>query len=445
MSTTTTGKAIRQALATLIWGLVNIGAQAGSGASTTTLVDTLNYKGRAGSPGIYDNAIVRMTSGTLAGETTFVDYVDPATGTIYLDPALSGTPADTDEYEIWMKGVDPDDVDRLRDDCLDRICSVWRINPVTIITDGDLEDSGLTHWSVTAGGAATRTKGFASSPDAKSRRQLTVVHTTAATDMIESDTIEVQPGETYYLEVPVKCYVTATNAPATASVLPYDVVNTTNISIGGGRTTHTGRGWGRISLYFQVPTNCYIMKIRLKSDTAASTSVWGGFCLLHRNATEITLPDRVRTKSRVGKTFLTSQVSTSTNAINNTRYKLREYKNVERVQIGSNVQLFCQPGFANNSMFFYERGYFDRLETGYTTKAQRAAGDIATTDAPLEYVAAVLAEQLTKRMLDKFGADWQDDWTRASAWANYWEGEFGPLPQHIFENEVPVFIPDLKV
>lgn len=443
MSTTTTGKAIRQALSTLIGGLVDIGQQVGSGGTTTTIVDAGNLKGRALPPSMYDNAVVRVSSGTRQGETTYVDYVDPSTGTIYLDPALTGALADGDEYEIWMRGVDPDYVDRLRDDCLQYLVSTWRQITLSCIPDGDLETSGVTNWVVVSG--ATRSKSLGGFPDAKSRWMLSVVHTTASTDFIDSGNVDCQPGENYFLEVPVQAYVTATSAPATATVVPYDVTNSANMTYGGIRIAHTGRGWGRLSLYFTIPADCYQFKIRLKSDTNASTTNWGQFSCHHRDATEFTLPDRIRSKKRVGHTFWTGQVTPATNWVNNTRLKFREYKNVEREQIGSNVVLFFNPGTSNNAIYFYERGYFARLESGYVTPAQRLAGDSATTDAPLEYAAAVLAEQLTKRMLDKYGSDWQDDWVRASTWSNYWEGEFGPEPQRIHENTQPVYIPDLRV
>lgn len=451
MSNTTTGKQIRQLLASLLGGVCEIGAQAGSGASTTTIVDTQNYAGRAIPSSMYDNAVLRMTSGSLAGQTTFIDYIDGSTGTIYLNPALSGTPADTDEFEIWLHGIDPDYVDRLRDDALQYTCSVWRQNVMTVIADGDLQTTtngatpgDVSHWTVV--GSATRTKGFASAPEAKSRFLLSVVHTTAASDFIDSDIVECQPDEIYFVEVPVKAYVTATSAPATATCQPYDADNSANIAFASAiRTTHTGRGWGKLSFSFQIPSNCYRFKLRLTSDTNASTTVWGQFACHKIHQTQLTLPDRIRTKSRVGRTFLTTQVQNSQQYLNNSQRKIREYKNVERNQVGSNVVLWFNPELAYwNACYYYERGYFPRLQTGYTTAAQRSAGDAATTDCQIEYVAAAVAEVLAKRMLDK-DASWQDKWVRATAMLNYWEGEFGPEPQHVFENSVPVVVPQLRV
>jgi hypothetical protein len=443
MATTVTGQQIRQQLASILGGVMEIGQQVGASGSATTIVDAGNLKGRNLPSSMYDNAQVRVTSGMRAGETTYVDYLDPATGTLYLDPALTGALADGDEYEVWMKGVDPDWVDRLRDDVLQFTVSTWRQNPVTIITDGDLEMPGVTHWNIV--GSATRTKSLGGAPDVKSRWQLAIVHTTAASDFIDSDAIDCQPGEYYYFEAPVKAYVTATGAVATASMVPQDVTNTAAITVGGQRTTHAGRGWGRLGILFTIPTGCYQFKLRFKSDTAASTTVWGGMCLMNVRATEITLPDRIRTKRRVGKTFLTTQVRNSAQVVNNTRMKLPEYHNVERNQIGSNVVLFFYPQFGQQVVYYYERGYFARLSAAYVTPAQRLVGDAATTDAPLEYAGAALAEKVTKLMLDKFGADWQDDWARASAMLNYWEGEFGPEPQRVHESETPVSIPNLRV
>lgn len=443
MATTYTGTQLRQMIVSYLGGVMDIGQQVGAGGSTTTIVDAGNLKGRNLPSSKYDNATVRVTTGTRKGETTYVDYLDPSTGTLFLDPPLTGALGDGDEYEIWMRGIDPDDVDRWRDDVLQQVCSTWRQIGLTIIPDGDLETAGVTHWNVVSG--ATRTKALGGFPDVKTRWQLSVVHTTASTDFIDTDTMDCQPGEYYYLEVPLKAYVTATSAAATASLIPFDVTNSVNITVGGQRTTHTGRGWGRLGILFTIPAGCYQFKLRLKCDTNASTTVWGGICLMNIRATEITLDDRIRTKRRVGKTFLTTQVRNSAQVVNNTRFKIREYHNVERNQIGSNVVLTFNPEFGQQAVYYYERGYFARLSAAYVTPAQRTVGDAATTDAPLEYVGAALAEKIAKLMLDKYGAEWQDRWARASAWFNYWEGEFGPEPQRIHEQETPVHIPNLTV
>ena len=444
MSTTTTGEEIRQGLVEEHSDMLYLGAQAGSGGSSTTIVDT-ELEGRAVSAQMFDGAILRVSSGTRAGERTRIDYLDPDTGTLNLDPALSGALADTDTYEIWLRGIDPDYVDRLRDHCLATVCSVWRQNVVTVIPDGDLEASGVTNW--TAAGGATRSKGYGGFPDVKARRRLSVVHTTAATDYVESDPVDCLPGERYFLEVPIQAYVTATPAsPAVASIDVRDLSNTASVSLGGIRSSHTGRGWGRISLLFTIPTDCYRFSIRLKSATASSTTVWGQFACHLSDGTEFTLPDRVRSKKRVGKTFFTGDVISDTSAINRARYKLRPYWNVERNQVGSNVELMFQPGLPNNAVYYWERGYFDRLQTNYFTTAGRTTGDDATTDCPKEYIVAALAERLCKRMLDKPGGEeWQDDWARASATLNYWEGVFGPEPKMIHENEHPVVIPHFRV
>lgn len=452
MSTTTTGKAIRQLLASLIGGVCEIGAQAGSGATSTSIVDTQNYQGRAIPASMFDNAVLRMTSGSLAGQTTYVDYVDGATGTIYLNPALGGTPADTDEFEIWMRGVDPDYVDRLRDDVLQFTTSVWYPNVITMIPDGDLMTTAngatqgdVSNWVIV--GSATRSKVLGASPDAKTRFTLSVVHPTASTDWIDSGNVACNADEIYWLEVPVKAYVTATSAPATASLVPYDVTNGADIAIASSIvSTHTGKGWGKLSFSFQIPSGCSEFKLRLKSNTNNSTTVWGMFACHKVNQSEITLPNRIRTKSRVGKTFLTTQIANASQYNNLFQFKMKEYKNVERTQLGSNVVLYFNAPLSYwNACYYYERVYFNRLQAGYTTATQRSGGDAAVTDCPLEYAAAALAEALCKRMLDRYGADWQDDWVRAASMLNYWEGEFGPEPQHVFQNTVPVNIPQLRV
>jgi hypothetical protein len=62
-----------------------------------------------------------------------------------------------------------------------------------------------------------------------------------------------------------------------------------------------------------------------------------------------------------------------------------------------------------------------------------------------EYIAAKLARQVTKWMLDKYGADWQDDWVRASADDDYWEGQMGPEPQMVSEGESTITVPQFLI
>jgi hypothetical protein len=127
-------------------------------------------------------------------------------------------------------------------------------------------------------------------------------------------------------------------------------------------------------------------------------------------------------------------------------FKLTPYLATERIQMGGQVECWFRPSLSNLPVFFYERGYFDRLSTNYLTVAQRIVGDAAATDCQVEYAVATIASRLAEYMLNREGGDgWRDEWIRAEASRNYWEQEMGPEPQFVHEAESPPFIPYFEV
>jgi len=520
---TVTGKQIRQGLVEYgDW--VFLGTQVGvTGASTTAIPDAERLKGLNLPSTMFDNCIVRIASGLLAGETSNVDYLDNVNGILYLTPALTGTLATNDEYEIWLRGIDPDIVDRLRDDCLQKFCSQWRVVPLTVVPNGDMEKQGnrvdvaivsstdaspiamttATHglqtgdevfisghlvntnangsWKITrtsataftldgsvalgagVGGAtgyvgsftaaphwtiaatATRSIVFSQFPNAHSRHVLRVGHVTAATDYVKSDPIDVNPGEKFFLQVQVSAYVTATPAsPATASIVVQDLTNAAAVTLSGLKTSHIGKRPGWISLTWTVPVGCYQIELRLSTDTASSTTVWGGIACHVRENNRVSLPDRITSRKRVGTFYSTTSVQT-VEAQADLVYKAAPFQSIERVQVGNQVEVYVNPPLGEFALYFYERGYFDRLSINYFTVAQRFQGDHTPTDIKLEYAIAALATRVAKFYLDKYGEDWQDDWVRASADFNYWEGQHGPEPKLVAEVESQIFIPNLSI
>jgi len=438
---TVTGVQIRQALVEQTGSIVMLSESTGAGTASY-ITDTERLKGVNLPSTLYDNCFVRISSGTRQGEIAMVDYLDPINGNLYVTPDLAGALSTGDDYEIWQRGVDPDIVDRLRDDVLERFCSQWRIIALSVITDGDLQDSGVGSWTVVAG--VTRSKVYPAFPDAHTRRLLSVVHATAATDYVSSASVYTQPGERFFLECSVTAYVTATSAPATASIVVRDITNGADVTLGGRKTSHIGRGRGHISLLWSIPAGCYEFQLYLKSNTNASTTQWGPFFCHPRDKTRLSLPDRIRSRKRVGRFFDLTQVNPAQSEQRDNYYKY-SHRNVERVQIGSQVEVNFSPPLGENAIAFYERGFYERLSASYFTAAARVVGDAASTDCPKEYVVAALMERVAKYYMDTYGTAWQDDWVRASTELAYWEAEFGPEPQYIEENETPVGIPQLRV
>lgn len=512
------GKEIRQGLVEYgDW--VFLGTQVGTtGATASAIPDATRLKGLALPSTLFNNCIVRIVSGAAAGERTYVDYLDPNAGILYVNPALSVALAATDEYEIWCRGIDPDMVDRLRDDCLQKFCSQWRIVPVSQVEDGDLEDKttveavaitsstnatpiavtasavhGLVTgaqvsivghktntnangvWTVTvtsttvftldgsvgngAGtdgyvvapngigawtevGSAVANKLYAVFPHAHSHRILSISHPTAASDYLESALIDVQPAEQWFVQVVAQAYVTATPSTGVVATLDvYDVTNAASIDTG----TMTGKGPDVISIQFTVPAGCYQIKLQLKAGTNAATTRWSPFALHKRGRHSFSLPPRVSARKRVGTFFTLPESNEAASVAIDSKLKNAPFQSIERVQVGGQVEIYVNPQTNAFPMYYYERGYFPRLSPNYFTTLNRITGDGAPVDVHKEYIIAALATRVAKYMLDKHGEEWQDDWVRASADFNYWEGQHGPEPRLIVEVESPLYIPQLSV
>lgn len=437
---TVSGLQIREALAEQVGGWVFLGSATGVGAANY-IEDTIRLKGINLAAGLFDGCIVRIASGARAGERVYVDTLDPLTGFLYVTPSLTGVMAASDTYEVWQRGLDPDIVDRIRDDCLARFCSQWRPIAFSIITDGDMQESGVTHWTIAGG--ATRSKFFAQFPDAHWRRELRVVHTTAATDYVKSDSLYVNPGERFFLQTAVRAYVTATSAPATASIVVRDITNGADIPIGGLKTSQIGRGQGHISILWSIPAGCYEIQLWLKSDTDASTTAWGPIYCHKRTKTRGSLPDRITSKERVGNFYALTQINPAQSE--QADFRFRRKIAATRYQVGAQVEVNFEVVTDIFAIGYSERGFFDRLQTDYFTAAGRTAGDAALTDCQKEYIVSSLATQVSKFMLDLYGESWQDDWVRNSSELAYWEGQFGPEPQYVEENTNAVYIPQVTV
>jgi hypothetical protein len=436
------GKEIRQSLVAYgDWVFLGKVTAASNGSY---IEDTQRVKGVNLPSTLFDGARVRIASGSRQGETSYIDYLQPSAGRLYLTPALSGSLSVGDEYEIWLKGIDPDIVDRLRDDALSRFCSQWRLVPLSIVPGGDLADEDVsTKWSI-AGGASVSFRLAKADEQLVSRRIMSVTVPTAETAYAKSTAFPVHPSTLLFVEAPISAFITGSPEQAAVGLIKlFDVTNGQYINTSGPRTEHTGPAWGRVQYIVRLPSNCYRLELHVTSKTSNATVEIGAIAAHPVNITRIALPDRITTKSRVGTTFVISSSLDRVHPL--TEYKLRPWQNVEREQVGEHVFLRVTPPLTTQAVFYYERSYYPRLQSDYYTVAGRAAGDAATTDCPLPYIQAALAERVSKYYMDIYGQVWQDDWMRASSELNYWENEFGPEPHYIEENTQSVYVPQLRV
>lgn len=126
-----------------------------------------------------------------------IHQFDPSSGTIPFAPAIgtvNGTAGSVNgEYEIWP-GVHPDEADS----AINRILAETYYKayvPITLCTDGDMEDSGVTNWAA-VGSPTTRDKAASTLP--LGRQSLSLASAAAATGAT-SNSIPVSEGEPLFV------------------------------------------------------------------------------------------------------------------------------------------------------------------------------------------------------------------------------------------------------
>lgn len=135
------GQAIREEL--WRWGLIEL-LGTNSGTETDYIIDATRLKSDSLSGSAYDDCYIRCTksdNGAPDGEQVKVDYLDTANGYLYITPVFSAALDATSTYEVWKAGIDPDDVDRARDEALTRLCSMWYMHPVSEVINASYVDA----------------------------------------------------------------------------------------------------------------------------------------------------------------------------------------------------------------------------------------------------------------------------------------------------------------
>lgn len=136
----TTGQEIREEL--LNWGVILLlGRATTTAASTDRLRDVRRLKSTVLASSAFDNCYVRASGGNVDGEVVRVDYLNAANGDLYVSPDWSEAPDTDTTYEVFRPGVDPDDVDRMRDRALTDICAQWYLHPLSEVPNANYIDN----------------------------------------------------------------------------------------------------------------------------------------------------------------------------------------------------------------------------------------------------------------------------------------------------------------
>lgn len=241
--------------------------------ATTTVTDTA-LKEIASFPQDLVGAWIRLmyfdNSGTpaLQEQVSRIHQYDPAVGTITFSPTIgtvNATAATVDgEYEIWPD-IHPDAVDQFINDVLNSLIYEGFI-PLTLVTDGDMEDSDLTNWT-SVGSPTTDAK--ATSPFLVGRQAIHIV-ADAATEGRRSANIPVTPGEQFIVSVPIKVDV------GTCVVTFFDVTNSEVIKA----VTITDTAAVEVRFTESAPADCENVYIQAVSAASADDFYIGPISIL---------------------------------------------------------------------------------------------------------------------------------------------------------------------
>src|SRR3990167_1581200 len=181
-----------------------------------------------------------------------INQFDPSAGTLTFSPAIGTVNANAGsvngEYEIWPD-IHPDFVDSTINNILSSLRFLSHL-PVTLIPDGDMEDSytlGTSEnftqwWKVNSPTSAA--KSTTSYPFPFGRQYVDVVTGAVISRGVQSATIPVDDAETLYVAVMVQ-KTPATSETGTFNVILYDVTNATALK------TVTVSGQQPVIVYFQ--------------------------------------------------------------------------------------------------------------------------------------------------------------------------------------------------
>ena len=207
-------------------------------------------------------------SSALQEQVSRIHQFNPSTGALTFSPDIGAVNSTADnvngEYEIWPD-INPDAVDNYINDVLNSLIYEGFL-PITLVSDGDMEDSGLTNWT-SVGSPTTDAK--ATSPFKVGRQAIHIV-ADAATEGRRSANIPVSPNKQFNVSVPVKVDV------GSAVVTFFDVTGSAAIKT----TTVTDTAAVEVRYTANSPADCEEVYIQVVSAASADDFFIGPISIL---------------------------------------------------------------------------------------------------------------------------------------------------------------------
>jgi hypothetical protein len=266
-------------------GLLEIGTA--TGGSTTTLVSAVypfKTSRSNASTKTYEGCELRIITGDEAESLCEIASYSPSTGTFTASIAWVTGPSNGDVFHIYKRGVRYGDIWAAINRAL-RKRFYLTILPVTLISDGDMEASGVTAWT----NSDANLSKVATAGNLFRGSQSLFVDNTGANGYAQSCTLNVQPGTGYYSEVLVRA------ASGTAKFVVWDITNSAEID----SKQYTYAGKGRLQISFTTPGTCEQIAFRLQGVEADADTYWDNLICLRSGAHVVDLPDYITDESQV--------------------------------------------------------------------------------------------------------------------------------------------------
>jgi len=248
--------------------------------TTATLVDAVGLKSSLKGSQEWVGQYLYRPAAAAAGDMTRQIYTfDPATGTLVPDTAWTNAPANAEAYEIYRYLHPEKEMVNCIDQGLARcFYKYWDI--LTLVTDGNMETSGVTNWTVSNSAATKVTSGVPRGTQALRSTNA------AASGYLRTASIDVRSSTSYF--VSVYCRVIS-GTSVTATLTLYDVTNSAALAT----DTSTGMNWERLTCAYAVPSTCQQVQVRLTGSALNSITEWKDLVLLPYSVDEIALPSWV--------------------------------------------------------------------------------------------------------------------------------------------------------
>src|SRR3990167_6610161 len=219
---------------------------------------------------------IQSTTAATHADTTDVYKIGPAIGEIAnitnvdfsvaavavtITPALSCQMVVGQAYEIH-RSFHPSIIHTHLDTVMGSLRQNYLI-PLSQVTDGHMQDSGVTSWTASV---ATLTKDTTAASTRHGKQSLKVL-ATGANGQAQSASIPVKGGDQVLIVAEV--YITSGDS---ARLRVYDVTNSAYITDADATSAQTG--WVTLSFQYQVPATCELARVDLESPANTDATFW---------------------------------------------------------------------------------------------------------------------------------------------------------------------------